>query len=160
MQHRQLPAELKSRIRKYYAFYWSRQSVFDEAAVLKALPAHLRREVLLYLHRDMISKVPFFRDADISFILGLVSCLTPVMAAPGDYIAIAGEVSLYISMYLCLHIYREREREREIHIDIYIYINEYIHTYRRQSWRRPATTSPSRARYLSIYISIYMYVYI
>jgi CRP-like cAMP-binding protein len=94
MQHRQLPQELKTRIRKYYAFYWSRQSVFDEAAVLSALPSHLRREVLLYLHRDMISKVPFFREAETSFILNLVSCLTPVMAAPGDFVMIAGELGL------------------------------------------------------------------
>jgi len=33
------------------------------------------------------------------------------MAAPGDYIAIAGEVSLYIYIYIhvCLHIEREKD---------------------------------------------------
>jgi hypothetical protein len=57
MTYRQLPAELQSRIRKYYSFYWSRQSTFDESAILFALPSHLRREVTLFLHKDMISKV-------------------------------------------------------------------------------------------------------
>ena len=52
MRYRDLPPELQLRIRKYYTFYWSRQSIFDEHAILDALPSHLRREVTLYLHRD------------------------------------------------------------------------------------------------------------
>ena len=60
MRYRGFPLQLQTRIRKYYSFYWSRQSIFDEAAIMKTLPTHLRREVSLYLHREMISKVPFF----------------------------------------------------------------------------------------------------
>ena len=63
-------------------------------AILFALPSHLRREVTLFLHKDMISKVPVFRDADSSFIAALVTVLTPLQAAPGDYVVIAGEVGL------------------------------------------------------------------
>ena len=32
------------------------------------MPSHLRREVTLFLHKDMISKVPVFHNADKSFI--------------------------------------------------------------------------------------------
>eukprot|EP00966_Prymnesium_polylepis_P222019 5136787-Prymnesium_polylepis.1 len=94
MSYRRLPLDLQSRIRKYYTFYWSRQSIFDETAILFQLPSHLRREVTLFLHKDMISKVPVFRDADSSFIAGMVTVLTPLQAAPGDYVVIAGEVGL------------------------------------------------------------------
>ena len=83
MRYRDLPEELQTRIRKYYSFYWSRQSIFDESALLHALPSHLRREVALYLHKEMISKVPFFRDADTSFITSLVTSLVPLQARRG-----------------------------------------------------------------------------
>jgi len=94
MSYRALPSELQSRIRKYYSFYWSRQSVFNESSILNQLPSHLRREVTLFLHKDMISKVPVFQDADSSFIAALVTVLAPLQAAPGDYVAVAGEVGL------------------------------------------------------------------
>ena len=48
----------------------------------------------LYLHKDMISKVPFFKNAETSFISSLVACLTPLQAAPGDFVIIAGELGL------------------------------------------------------------------
>ena len=55
MRYRDLPPELQLRIRKYYTFYWSRQSIFDEHAILDALPSHLRREVTLYLHKGHVA---------------------------------------------------------------------------------------------------------
>ena len=58
---------------------------------MQTLPAHLRREVALYLHREMISKVPFFHDADTSFISSLVQALRPLCAAPQDFIITVGE---------------------------------------------------------------------
>ena len=51
-------------------------------------------QVTLYLHKDMISKVPFFKNAETSFISSLVACLTPLQAAPGDFVIIAGELGL------------------------------------------------------------------
>lgn len=54
-RYRDLPPELQLRIRKYYTFYWSRQSIFDEHAILDALPSHLRREVTLYLHKGHVA---------------------------------------------------------------------------------------------------------
>ena len=91
MRYRGLPATLQTRIRKYYSFSLSRQSMFDEAAILSTLPTHLRREVSLYLHRDMISQVPFFREAPTSFVAALVQALCPVFGAPGDFVITVGE---------------------------------------------------------------------
>ena len=48
----------------------------------------------LFLHKDMISKVPVFQAADSSFIAALVAVLEPIQAAPGDYVIIAGEVGM------------------------------------------------------------------
>jgi len=91
MRYRGFPEYLQARIRKYYSFYWSRQSIFDETAIMKNLPSHLRREVSLCLHREMISKVPFFHDADTSFISSLVQALAPLCAAPQDFVITVGE---------------------------------------------------------------------
>ena len=42
MRYRGFPVQLQTRIRKYYSFYWSRQSIFDETSIMQTLPAHLR----------------------------------------------------------------------------------------------------------------------
>ena len=66
------PPPLQTRIRDYHSFSLSRQTMFDEAECLGSLPNHLRREVALYLHRDMISLTPFFKEAPTSFVATLV----------------------------------------------------------------------------------------
>ena len=38
--------------------------------------------------------MPFFKNAETSFISSLVACLTPLQAAPGDFVIIAGELGL------------------------------------------------------------------
>lgn len=61
MHYRQLSPELQDRMRNYYSFLWSRQSVFDEASILSELPTHLRRDVALSVNKRVIGRVPFFK---------------------------------------------------------------------------------------------------
>jgi hypothetical protein len=61
MHYRQLSPELQDRMRNYYSFLWSRQSVFDEASILSELPTHLRRDVALSVNKGVIGRVPFFQ---------------------------------------------------------------------------------------------------
>jgi voltage-gated potassium channel len=92
MRHRQLSPELQSRVRSYFSFVWSRQAVYDESSILEELPAHLRREVALEMHRMIISRVPFLKGSSDVFIAEMVTRMRPVQASIGDLIIRAGEV--------------------------------------------------------------------
>ena len=92
MRHRNISPALSLRVVKYFWFLWTRQAVFDEATILGELPAHLRREVALEMHAEIISNVPFFAGASDSFVAEVVTRMRPVQAAEGDMLVRAGEV--------------------------------------------------------------------
>lgn len=46
----------------------------------------------LFLHREMVQKVPLFRHCNADFLVGLVKALTHRIYMPGDFIVRYGEV--------------------------------------------------------------------
>ena len=86
-----LPFELQERIRDYYNHLWQSSLGQDESRILNDLPPTLRTEVALFLNRDIIQKVPLFREADDEFIRELASELRPALFMPGDLIIHKGE---------------------------------------------------------------------
>ena len=58
---------------------------------LDDLPFKLRAELSMSMHQEMVSRVPFFQDAEEKFISDLVVRLTPQIHMPGDTIIIEGE---------------------------------------------------------------------
>ncbi|GBG29401.1 Potassium/sodium hyperpolarization-activated cyclic nucleotide-gated channel 1 [Hondaea fermentalgiana] len=89
-----LPEELQTRIRAYYSHCWKdlKSFPFSEHAILDDLSPALRREVVLFLNRDMVDKVPFFQGQDDNFICRLILCMTAEVCAPLDMIIRQGEV--------------------------------------------------------------------
>src|SRR5689334_7612102 len=96
MRYKGIPNNLQARIHDYYDYLWSRQkglrsfnsisnycSGLDEDDILSDLPPSLRTEVALFLNREVIQKVPFFKNASESFISVLVRLLKPQVCAPG-----------------------------------------------------------------------------
>ena len=63
LRYREIDSPLQGRVRNYFIFLWSRQAVFDEAGILDELPPYLRRDVALQMHRKIIYRIPFFKDA-------------------------------------------------------------------------------------------------
>lgn len=53
--------------------------------MLGDLPAGMRTDIALYLHREVLEKVPFFQNASDAFISVLVRYLKPQVMAPGTY---------------------------------------------------------------------------
>lgn len=92
MQFREIPKDLQRRVRSYYDYSWARTKDLDEGAILKDLPSALRVEISLYLHREVLAKVPIFQGAEQGFLNALVMMLKPVIAAPGDHIIRFGDV--------------------------------------------------------------------
>lgn len=91
MDYRGLPPDLKHRIRDYYAYRWEKRLGFEESAILNDLSFALRGDVSLFLKKDVIEKVPFFRGAGTELIREIALAMRPRVYMPGDPVFRAGE---------------------------------------------------------------------
>jgi voltage-gated potassium channel len=89
---RGLPKGLTQRIKSYFDYLWSRQQGFKDEEILNELPHHLRTEVLLFLHRDLLQKVAFLGGCEPHFYGALAANLKPEIYSPGDYVITVGDV--------------------------------------------------------------------
>ena len=91
-ENKRLPLEMQEKIRAYYNHLWQRTLGQDEGTILADLPRNLRTEVALHLNRDILQKVPLFKEAPDHFIRELASRLHPGVAMPGDFIIKKGDL--------------------------------------------------------------------
>ncbi|KAL2552264.1 Cyclic nucleotide-gated ion channel 2 [Forsythia ovata] len=64
MRRRQLPSQLRQRVRRYERQRWAIMGGEDEMELIKDLPEGLRRDIKRYLCLDLIKKVPLFHSLD------------------------------------------------------------------------------------------------
>jgi cyclic nucleotide gated channel, plant len=57
MRHRQLPHELRERVRRFIHYKWLATRGVDEESTLQALPADLRRDIKRHLSLDLVCRV-------------------------------------------------------------------------------------------------------
>jgi len=91
MEYRGLPEDLQRRIRAYFAYVWEQRLGYDESTIIGGLPPGLHTEVSLFLKRDVIRKVPFFKGAGDELIREIAIQMKPVIFTPGDSVFMAGE---------------------------------------------------------------------
>jgi voltage-gated potassium channel len=91
MEYRGLPSQLQHRIRDYYAYRWEKRLGFDESAILNDLSVSLQGDVSLFLKKDVIEKVPFFKGATEELVREISLAMRPRVYMPGDPIFRAGE---------------------------------------------------------------------
>lgn len=60
MRHRQLPEDLKHRVRRFVQYKWLATRGVDEETILRGLPADLRRDIQRHLCLDLVRRVCFF----------------------------------------------------------------------------------------------------
>lgn len=84
---------LARRVIRYYDYYLSRKSAFDEDVILEELSDTLRREVVLFINMDIIRRVPYFFHKDREFVTLLVSLLRPQFVYPGAFLYSEGETA-------------------------------------------------------------------
>lgn len=101
LKYREVPAHLRERVQGYYDHLWEGDFDHDEAAVLADLPTDLRLDISLFMHRGLIERVPFFRDASEEFIRDIVLLLQPRLLLPGTEFIREGAVG--DSMYFISH---------------------------------------------------------
>ncbi|GLT25687.1 hypothetical protein SLA2020_007990 [Shorea laevis] len=92
MQHRQLPHELKQRVRRYEQYKWLATRGVDEEAILKSLPIDLRRDIKLHLCLELVRRVPLFDLMDDRQMLDAIcERLKPCLCTPGTCLVREGD---------------------------------------------------------------------
>ena len=92
MNSRNFPPKLRHRINRYFHYLHEKNKGIDDATMIEDLPPYLRKEVALFLNRNIIVKVPMFRGLSITFITALVIRLKPLLCLEDDYVIRDGEV--------------------------------------------------------------------
>lgn len=95
MRWRKLPRDLVSRLRRYYNYYYSRKTAFDESAILGDLTPALRFEVVSHTLKDTIGRIPLFaKYLDPLFQMEVFPLFKPINASPKEIIYQKGDLSL------------------------------------------------------------------
>ena len=92
LKYRNIPNQLQVRIHNYYEYLWESRRGYEESNLLLDLPKPLKTQIAFFLNRDIIEKVPLFKEASHEFIKDIILNLSPVIYTPGDQIITYGEI--------------------------------------------------------------------
>lgn len=82
---------LSKHIRQFGAYIVGRKVGMNDGEILSTLPSNLRTELVLFLYRNTLRKVPFFDDKAPQFIAELVTVMKIEFYSPGDFVIIQEE---------------------------------------------------------------------
>lgn len=103
-----LPKTLSSRVRNYFEYKLSNTQralllscQYDADELLDELSSELRSDVLLYVERELVSKIKFFTGKPPQFISDMVIMLQPMYFQDGDVIVNEGSEAdeMYVHSY-------------------------------------------------------------
>ncbi len=92
LKYKNIPPALQSQIIDYYNYTWEHRTGNYELDTLADLPKALSIEVKLYLNRELVQKVPLFKDAEPDLIRDIVVALGFEISTPGEYIIKKGDI--------------------------------------------------------------------
>ncbi|XP_010525915.1 PREDICTED: probable cyclic nucleotide-gated ion channel 14 [Tarenaya hassleriana] len=91
MRHRQLPQNLKERVRRFVQYKWLATRGVDEESILCSLPADLRRDIQRHLCLDLVRRVPLFAQMDDQLLDAICERLVSSLSTEGNYIVREGD---------------------------------------------------------------------
>lgn len=91
MRHRQLPDELRERVRRFIQYKWLATRGVNEESILQVLPADLRRDIKRHLCLDLVRRVPFFSQMDDQLLDAICVRLVSSLCTKGTYIVREGD---------------------------------------------------------------------
>ncbi|XP_024029910.1 cyclic nucleotide-gated ion channel 17 isoform X1 [Morus notabilis] len=91
MRHRQLPEDLKQRVRRFVQYKWLATRGVDEESILRGLPADLRRDIQRHLCLDLVRRVPFFSQMDDQLLDAICERLVSSLSTADTYIVREGD---------------------------------------------------------------------
>nr|AWN82522.1 cyclic nucleotide-gated channel 21 [Nicotiana tabacum] len=91
MEHRQLPEDLRKRVRRFDQYKWVATKGVDEETILHGLPTDLRRDIQRHLCLDLVRRVPFFSQMDDQLLDAICKRLISSLSTEGTYIVREGD---------------------------------------------------------------------
>ncbi|KAG0470461.1 hypothetical protein HPP92_017161 [Vanilla planifolia] len=91
MKHRQLPHELRERVRRFVQYKWFATQGVDEESILQALPTDLCRDIQRHLCLNLVRRVPFFSQMDDQLLDAICERLVSSLSTEGTYIVREGD---------------------------------------------------------------------
>ncbi|ESQ46451.1 hypothetical protein EUTSA_v10000060mg [Eutrema salsugineum] len=91
MRHRQLPQNLRERVRRFVQYKWLATRGVDEETILHSLPADLRRDIQRHLCLDLVRRVPLFAQMDDQLLDAICERLVSSLSTQGNYIVREGD---------------------------------------------------------------------
>jgi CRP-like cAMP-binding protein len=95
-----MPPPLRRRLRKYFSLYWTQLGAlmpYDTRKLIDDINLpDLKGEVTECLYEDQLTRVPFLKNRDITFVTNVVTKLVPLHVLTGELVAREGEVAAHL----------------------------------------------------------------
>uniref|UniRef100_A0A7N0V2M0 Cyclic nucleotide-binding domain-containing protein n=1 Tax=Kalanchoe fedtschenkoi TaxID=63787 RepID=A0A7N0V2M0_KALFE len=91
MRHRQLPHDLRERVRRFVQYKWLATRGVNEETILEALPTDIRRDIQRHLCLDLVRRVPFFSQMDGQLLDAICERLVSSLSTQGTYLVREGD---------------------------------------------------------------------
>jgi hypothetical protein len=92
MVQQKVPESLVKRVIEYYDYLWQKNKGVDGKGLFVDMPFSLQAEVSLNVNKDIIDKVPLFKDADVGFVRMLSLVIKPYVFLRNEYIVRKGDI--------------------------------------------------------------------
>ncbi len=114
IRSRQMPVELQTQMRDYFAYLFQKRIGPDETNFLQKLPVNLRHRVELHLKRQIIDKIPLFQKTTEAFKDAIAFKLRPLVLIPGEFIIHQGDEGneMYLVIKGRLNVYRNESADQ------------------------------------------------
>jgi len=86
IRYRNFPEDISKKIKRHFEYSWKQNQVSKEGEILSDMPQGLRAECALFIHRNLISRVPFLSNLGPDVAPSLVTRLRPLLCFRGDVI--------------------------------------------------------------------------
>lgn len=92
MKYKNISQPIQEEVLDYYEYIWRNKKEISETAVLEDLPKSLKMKVIIHLNKDLLRKIPIFKNASDEVISDVFSNLTHAYYLKGDMIINIGEI--------------------------------------------------------------------
>jgi len=75
MDKYKIPQDLKIRVYKYFEYQWKKRKVLDRISNFEDLSEPLKKELAVYMYRDLILNVPLFSKLEVPEIMSIIKKL-------------------------------------------------------------------------------------
>ena len=103
-----IPAPLGKQVRSYFEFKLANSQkafllnkYYDADEILYELSSSLRAEIMLYMERDLVAKIPFFQNKVNQFVADTLAFLQPIVCHKDEFIVKEGSKFFKRRQKLC-----------------------------------------------------------